>query len=53
MAHDVHRPHDKLFRTVAGVEWPVIEAATGIGQDALRALRQRLEGSEEGTKEAD
>ena len=37
----------------AGVEWPVIEAATGIDQDALRALRQRLEGSEEGTKEAD
>ena len=36
----------------AGVEWPVIEAATGIDQDALRALRQRLEGSEEGTKEA-
>ena len=28
----------------AGVEWPVIEAATGIDQDALRALRQRLEG---------
>ena len=32
----------------AGVEWPVIEAATGIDQDALRALKQRLEGSEEG-----
>ena len=37
----------------AGVQWSVIEAATGIDQDALRALRQRLEGSEEGTKEAD
>ena len=37
----------------AGVRWPVIEAATGIDQDALRALRQRLEGSDEGTREAD
>ena len=37
----------------AGVEWPVIEAATGIGQDALRALKQRLEGSEERAKEPD
>ena len=37
----------------AGVRWPVIEAATGIDQDAMRTLRQRLEGSEEGTKEAD
>ena len=36
----------------AGVPWSVVEAATGIDQDALRALRQRLEGSEEGTKEA-
>ena len=37
----------------AGVQWSVIEAATGIDQDALRALRQRLEGSDEGTREAD
>ena len=37
----------------AGVPWSVIEAATGIDQDALRALRQRLEGSDEGTREAD
>ena len=37
----------------AGVEWPVIEAATGIDQDALRALKQRLEGSEERAKEPD
>ena len=37
----------------AGVRWPVIEAATGIDQDALRALRQRLEESEKRTEEAD
>ena len=37
----------------AGVQWSVIEAATGIDQDALRALRQRLEGSDEGMKEPD
>ncbi|MCY4373607.1 MAG: hypothetical protein OXC31_07490, partial [Spirochaetaceae bacterium] len=37
----------------AGVRWPVIEAATGIDQDALRALRERLKGSDEGTREAD
>ena len=37
----------------AGVPWPVIEAATGIDQDALHALKQRLEESQEGTKEAD
>ena len=37
----------------AGVRWPVIEAATGIDQDALRALKQQLAGSEEGTKEVD
>ena len=37
----------------AGVRWPVIEAATGIDQDALRALRQRLEGPEKRTEEAD
>ena len=37
----------------AGVRLPVIEGATGIEQDALRALEQQLAGSEEGTKEAD
>ena len=37
----------------AGVPWSIIEAATGIDQDALRALRQRLEGPDEGTREAD
>ena len=37
----------------AGVQWSVIEAATGIDQDALRALRQRLEESEKRTEEAD
>ena len=37
----------------AGVPWPVIEAATGIDEDALHALKQRLEESQEGTKEAD
>ena len=34
----------------AGVPWSVVEAATGIDQDALRALRQRLEGSERGDR---
>ena len=28
----------------AGVQWSVIESATGIDQDALRALKQRLAG---------
>ena len=37
----------------AGVPWPVIESATGIDHDALQALKQRLEGSEDGTKESD
>ena len=37
----------------AGVPWSVVEAATGIDQDALRALRQRLEESEKRTEEAD
>ena len=36
-----------------GVRWPDIEAATGIDQDDLRALKQQLAGSEEATKEAD
>ena len=30
----------------AGVQWSVIESATGIDQDALRALKQRLAGSD-------
>ncbi len=37
----------------AGVPWSIIEAATGIDQDALRALRQRLEESEKRAEEAD
>ena len=37
----------------AGVEWPVIEAATGIDQEALRDLKQRLEGTETDTEEGD
>ena len=32
----------------AGVEWPAIEEATGIGQDALRALKQGLAGPNQG-----
>ena len=31
----------------AGVPWSVIESATGIGQDALRALKQQLAGSDD------
>lgn len=31
----------------AGVQWSVIESATGIDQDALRALKQRLAGSDD------
>ncbi len=31
----------------AGVHWSVIESATGIDQDALRALKQRLGGSDD------
>ena len=37
----------------AGVRWPVIEAATGIDQDALRALRQQLQETDEGTEDAE
>ena len=37
----------------AGVKWSVIESATGINQDALRALKRRLEGSDNGTEETD
>ena len=35
----------------AGVQWSVIESATGIDQDALRALKQRLAGSDDGARE--
>ena len=31
----------------AGVQWSVIESATGIDQEALRALKQRLAGSDD------
>ena len=37
----------------AGVPWPVIEAAIGIDQDALRALRQQLQETDEGTEDAE
>ena len=37
----------------AGVQWSVIESATGVDRDALRALKQRLEGSENGNEDAD
>ena len=37
----------------AGVEWPVIEAATGIDRDALRALKERLEAADDGHEETD
>ena len=37
----------------AGVQWSVIESATGLDRDALRALRQRLEGSENGSEDGD
>ena len=37
----------------AGVPWPVIEAATGIDQDALRAFRQQLQEADEGTEDAE
>ncbi len=37
----------------AGVEWSVIESATGVDPDALRALKQRLEESENGNEDAD
>ncbi len=32
-----------------GVEWSTIEAATGIGPEAFRALKRRLEEAESGT----
>ena len=31
----------------AGVPWSIIESATGIDQDALRALKRRLAGSDD------
>ena len=37
----------------AGVPWPVIEAATGIDEDALRALRQQLQETDEGAEDAE
>ena len=37
----------------AGVQWSDIESATGLDRDALRALRQRLEGSENGSEDGD
>ena len=37
----------------AGVQWSVIEEATGIGRDALGALKQRLQESEKRTEETD
>ena len=36
---------EELLR--AGIPWSVIESATGIDQDALRALKQRLAGSDD------
>ena len=36
---------EELLR--AGVSWSVIESATGIDQDALRALKQRLAGADD------
>ncbi len=41
----------------AGVQWSVIESATGVDRDSLRALKQRIEeaenGSEDGSERAD
>ena len=37
----------------AGVQWSVIEEATGISRDALGALKQRLQESEKRTEEPD
>ena len=37
----------------AGVQWSVIEEATGIDRDALGALKQRLQESEKRTEETD
>lgn len=41
---------EELLR--AGVEWSIIESATGIDRDALRALKQQLDESGDGTAEA-
>lgn len=35
----------------AGVQWSVIASATGVDRDALRALKQQLEGSENGNED--
>lgn len=37
----------------AGVEWSVIESATGVDRDALRVLKQHLEGSDDGSERTD
>ena len=37
----------------AGVEWPVIESATGIDQDALREFKEQLAGLGTETEEPD
>ena len=37
----------------AGVQWSVIESATGVDRDALRALKQRLERPEIGSEDTD
>ena len=42
---------EKLLQ--AGVQWSVIESATGVDREALRALKQRLEEAENGDEEAD
>ena len=41
---------EELLR--AGVDWSIIESATGIDRDTLRALKQRLDESDAGTIEA-
>ena len=41
---------EELLR--AGVDWSIIESATGIDRDALRALKRRLDESDAGTIEA-
>ena len=41
---------EELLR--AGVDWSIIESATGIDRDALRALKQRLDESDAETIEA-
>ena len=37
----------------AGVQWSVIESATGVDREALRVLKQRLEEAENGSEDAD